>query len=131
MSVECLGSRVEGSGLRAQEIWSEGQGKGIIIRIQGLGIQVPRDASAARTLVRHLLHLCRDSAVYAFGCRQKNSGSKVGVERFESRPLLSHIMYLSIGLRKSPPPQNHSLLVYCYSSKHQVNGFVGEFTFKN
>ena len=28
--------------------------------------------------------------------------------------LLSHKMYLSIGFRKSNPPQNRQLIVYCY-----------------
>ena len=112
MSVECLGSRVEGSGLRAQEIWSEGQGKGIIIRIQGLGIQVPRDASAARTLVRHLLHLCRDSAVYAFGCRQKNSGSGIRVERCGSRSPLLHSKFLKIRFAKVNSQTNPPTYVF-------------------
>ena len=42
---------------------------------------------------------------------------------------LSHIVYSSIGFRKSNPPQNGQVVVYYYNSKHEVVGFVGELTF--
>ena len=33
--------------------------------------------------------------------------------------------------RKSTPPQNRQLIVYCNQLKYQVDGFVREFTFSN
>ena len=44
---------------------------------------------------------------------------------------LSHRMYLIFGFRKSTPPKNGQLIVYCYSLKDQVDGFVRELAFWN
>ena len=43
--------------------------------------------------------------------------------------LISQI-FLSIILRKSTPPQNRQILVYCHESKYEVDGFVGKFFLK-
>ena len=39
---------------------------------------------------------------------------------------LTHRMYLSISFRKSTPPQNRHLIVYCNLLEYQIDGCVGD-----
>ena len=45
--------------------------------------------------------------------------------------LSPHRMYLLISFRKSTPSQNCQRILYHYSSKYRVEGFVGELTLSN
>ena len=62
--------------------------------------------------------------------QSSQAGGRRGPSHFPPQacqgPLISHITYLLIIFRRSTPPQNRQLIVDYYSSKYEVDGFVGE-----